>query len=137
MAGGSVTSGILSSAAASFQLLPHLLGFPIGLIASEEVLPLPEALVDPQQAPRSAKLSYKGAMLDGLQASRTLYNAQPPGNSPGRQDMEPDQAPPGEALLRVQQLIDIMFWKTQLNVYEKLLGLQSPVNSLSPKLFIW
>ncbi len=52
--------------------------------------------MDLEQAPRAAKLSYKGAMLDGLQASRTLYNAQPPGNAPGRQGVEPDQAPPGE-----------------------------------------
>ena len=91
--------GILSSAAVSLQLLPHLLGFPIALTASEEVLPLPEALVDPEQAPRAAQLSYKGAMLDGLQASRSLYNAQPPGGAPGRQGVDPGEAPPGEGLL--------------------------------------
>ena len=102
--GGSGESGILASAAASFRLLPHLLGFPLGLTALEEVLPLPEAMVDPEQVPRVAKLSYKGAMLDGLQASRTLYNAQPPGNAPGWQGMEPDQAPPGEGSLHVSHL---------------------------------
>lgn len=97
-------SSILSSAAASLQLLPHLLGFPIALTASEEVLPLPDALVDPEQAPRVASLSYKGAMLDGLQASRSLYNAQPPGNAPGQQGMDPDAAPPGEGSLHARQL---------------------------------
>ena len=101
MPGGSGGTSILSSVAASIQLLPHLLGFPIALTASEEVLPLPAALAGPEPSPRQAKLSYKGAMLDGLQESRSLYSAQLPGDAPSRQGVKPDQVPPGEGWLSI------------------------------------
>ena len=101
--GGTGDPGILSLAAASFQLLPTLLGFPITLTASDEGLALPAALAGPELSPRQATLSYKGAMLDGLQESRSLYSAQLPSDAPGRQGVKPDQAPPGEGMLRIQR----------------------------------
>ncbi len=80
MSDGSGNGGILSAAAASFQLLPTLLGFRIPLTASDAAVPLPSPMPASRQVPpRDAKLSYKGAMLNGLQASRNLHSAQPPG----------------------------------------------------------
>lgn len=93
---GSSSNGILASAAASIQLLPHLLGFPVKLTASDEVLPSPGPLPGPDGAPREAKLSYKGAMLDGLQASRKLHNRRPHGHAAPMQSQETYQTPPGQ-----------------------------------------
>lgn len=93
---GSSSNGVLSSAAASIQLLPHLLGFPVKLTASDEVLPSPGPLPGPEGAPREAVLSYKGAMLDGLQASRKLHNVRPPGHGAPVQSQETYQSSPGQ-----------------------------------------
>ena len=65
--------------ATSLQLLPSLLGFPIALTRPDSILAAPGAAPDPGQEPRPKQLSYKGAMLDGLQASRMLHNEQAPG----------------------------------------------------------
>ncbi len=98
VSGESSGNGILSSAAASIQLLPHLLGFPVRLTALSEVLPSPGPLPGPEGAPREAMLSYKGAMLDGLQASRKLNNARPPGQAAPVQSRKTYQSSSGRCL---------------------------------------
>ena len=72
-------NGVVRAFATSLQLLPSLLGFPIALTRPDSILAAPGAAPDPGQEPRPEQLSYKGAMLDGLQASRMLHNEQAPG----------------------------------------------------------
>lgn len=96
-------SGMLSSAAASIQLLPSLLGFPIGLRASGELLLPPSQSLhqqqrEPREEPRQQQRSYKGAMLDGLQASRKLHRNQPPQEAVPWQEQQPSVVPPGVQL---------------------------------------
>ena len=69
---------MLTSFATSLQLLPSLLGFPIALTRPDSIIAAPGAALGPGQAARPEQLSYKGAMLDGLQASRMLHKEQAP-----------------------------------------------------------
>ena len=69
---------MVSAFTISLQLLPSLLGFPIALTRSDSILAAPDPAPGPGQEPRPEQLSYKGAMLDGLQASRMLHNEQAP-----------------------------------------------------------
>ena len=65
--------------ATSLQLLPSLLGFRIAMTRPDSIIAAPGPTPGPGREPRPEQLSYKGAMLDGLQASRMLHNEQVPG----------------------------------------------------------
>ena len=72
-------NGVVRAFATSLQLLPSLLGFPIALTRPDSIITAPDPAPGPGREPRLEQLSYKGAMLDGLQASRMLHNEQAPG----------------------------------------------------------
>ena len=69
---------MLTSFSTSLQLLPSLLGFPIAMTRPDSIIAAPDTAPGPEQATRPEQLSYKGAMLDGLQASRMLHKEQAP-----------------------------------------------------------
>ena len=71
-------NGVARAFATSLQLLPSLLGFPIALTRPDNILAGPDTAPGPGQEPGPEQLSYKGAMLDGLKASRMLHNEQAP-----------------------------------------------------------
>ena len=72
-------NGVVRAFVTSLQLLPSLLGFPIALTRPDSIIAAPDPAPGPGREPRLEQLSYKGAMLDGLQASRMLHNEQAPG----------------------------------------------------------